>query len=431
MRILTNFGARCSTALAQDPQLASFYSPQQLTIINSLAKGNPVGQQDQTAMAQLESKGIIKEVSETTDPGVVETMYAHNPLGRLENAVFEFTSRCNFSCAMCYNTPVKRTTENNVRALKSAGESLYMMGIKEFAFIGGEVSKFGDGWLELVSHLRSFEGTQVGVVTNGWFALETGALRAAGVEYSSRRQYLLALRDAGVTHVLFSIDGDREKHDAARGHPGLFDAVLSAMNEVRQAGMNPRVSLLVESKINVPLALMLARRLYDNSLDDEMLLRLLIRDRANILTNRIDIGNDANLNQGQVMTDSGLSVRCKGFFRPTTLTIKANGEIATCRLSNVGEGYGNLHDRGFVGVLNGMHESSILKLHATGLIDKYLPHLDQSVFGSSFKEFCTLVSAVTALAKEIEREQVLFDDAEGLRAANERAAKATGHGDLL
>ena len=55
------------------------------------------------------------------------------------------------------------------------------------------------------------------------------------------------------------------------------------------------------------------------------------------------------------------------------ITIKANGEVATCRLANAGEGYGNIHDRPFVDILNRMQESFVFRLHAERLLGQYLP----------------------------------------------------------
>ena len=66
---------------------------------------------------------------------------------------------------------------------------------------------------------------------------------------------------------------------------------------------------------------------------------------------------------------------CKAFFRPSpSLTIKANGELATCRLGNVGEGYGNIHDEGLVPLLNGLQECFISRLHAERRIETLRDH---------------------------------------------------------
>jgi hypothetical protein len=91
------------------------------------------------------------------DPAALALRYQRNPLEDVSRVIFEFTSRCNFSCGHCYNAAVPRHTETNVAGLRDAAETFMRIGVRRFDFIGGEVSRYGDGWLELVRDITRHE----------------------------------------------------------------------------------------------------------------------------------------------------------------------------------------------------------------------------------------------------------------------------------
>jgi len=89
----------------------------------------------------------------------------------------------------------------------------------------------------------------VTLFTNGWW-LGKQDFQAAGRTYRSDTEYLSELRRCGLTHMLFSVDGLGEIHDRSRGVPGLFDRILSGFAAVRDAALEPRVSVLVRSAVD-------------------------------------------------------------------------------------------------------------------------------------------------------------------------------------
>ena len=104
------------------------------------------------------------------------------------------------------------------------------------------------------------------------------------------------------------------------------------------------------------------------------------------------------------------------------ITIKANGEVATCRLANAGEGYGNIHDRPFVDILNRMQESFVFRLHAERLLGQYLPYVVRGAFPGSYSHPCTLRAIATMVARRVEGEGIGPDDRAGILRINEAVA---------
>jgi hypothetical protein len=116
-----------------------------------------------------------------------------------------------------------------------------------------------------------------------------------------------------------------------------------------------------------------------------------------------------------------------GFYRPSPqLTIKANGELATCRLADAGEGYGNIHERPLLDILNGMQDSFIYRLHAGRRIGEYLCLVDPDVFGRRFAHLCALRAVTTMIARRMHDQFVEPDDAEGVARINREVALVTG-----
>jgi len=124
--------------------------------------------------------------------------------------------------------------------------------------------------------------------------------------------------------------------------------------------------------------------------------------------------------------EHGLS--CRNFYRLSpSLTIKANGELATCRLSQAGEGYGNLHQQSLVEVLNHFDEAFVYQLHASRQLETYLLLVDRPLFGSDFTHLCSLRAIVTLLARKMHESSVAFEDASGIQRINYEVAVLTGH----
>jgi len=140
---------------------------------------------------------------------------------------------------------VPRLTEIDPKVLIEDVKTLLRMGIRRFDFVGGEVSRYGVGWLDVVEQIRSQgEGILISLYTNGWW-LEQENFKAAGQSFTSVLAYLEELKRRGVSHVTFSLDGRGDLHDASRHQPGLFQKILRGLDHVKKAGMAPRVSLLI------------------------------------------------------------------------------------------------------------------------------------------------------------------------------------------
>ena len=192
---------------------------------------------------RLMEAGWIEEAPAAITVEAARLRYDRNPLQHLERFNFEMTTLCNFNCRHCRNGGIAPHTETDLPLLKQSAETIMSIGIRRFDFIGGEVSRFGTGWLDLAGHItahdRSLEWQQpliVTLYTNGWW-LEQRDFVAAGKSYADDRAYLRDLREHGVTHILFSIDGPEKLHDQWRGHPGLFRRVFRGLTKVSQAGI--------------------------------------------------------------------------------------------------------------------------------------------------------------------------------------------------
>lgn len=387
---------------------------------------------DNPGLAPLEARGWLSRVGDEVTAEAARLRYARNPLEHIERVVFEFTTLCNLDCAHCRNGNLEATHESRPERLRAVVDAMVPIGVTRFDFIGGEVPLYGRGWLDLVAHARSVGATHTSVTTSGWFLGERGFL-AAGERYADDVAYLAALRARGLTHVVFSLDGPAAVHDRGRGMPGLHDRVLAGIEKVRAAGMAPRVSLLIHPR--VPRAELdawmadLSTRIYGRLADAREQVEAIARDASNYVSNFVDVGAAVQLRRSRadIAAVPDAALRCKNFFRPhPTLRVKASGEVSLCPLVDGGDGYGNVHDRDFVEILNTLHEALVYRLHAEGRIGEVRPLLDASLFGGHVDHVCTLRTALNMLARTLEARGVGRGDIEGVRAANLDVAERMG-----
>jgi pyruvate-formate lyase-activating enzyme len=385
------------------------------------------------------SERLIELVDESVGLEEIQLRYRRNPFEHLEKVIFEFTSYCNFNCDHCYNAQVPRITESNPQLLAEAADTFIRMGIRRFDFVGGEVSRYGDGWLDVVEHIRSQdEDINISLYTNGWW-LEQENFQAAGLPFASDQTYLAELKRRGVNYVTFSLDGRNEEHDLSRHHPGLYQKILRGLEQVKQAGLSPRVSLLIRPEWTDEQVMSFlaepATIIYD--LDPQTPVRKralrLSLDPTNSISSFIDIGNGARDDRMQfpIMDGRDHALYCRNFYRLSpSLTVKANGELATCRLSQAGEGYGNIHQRTLVEILNHFDEAFVYQLHASRQLEQYLPLVDRALFGSAFTHLCSLRSIVTLLARKMHEQGIAPNDAAAIHRINLEVAALTGHDSL-
>jgi len=432
---LTHYGWMVTRHLANSGQLHLGAGPQG-DLLLELWTGTQVPAIDGSIYSELLADGLIEEIDETARQEDTRLRYQRNPFEHITKIIFEFTTYCNFNCEHCYNGLVPRRTEIRLDRLSAAAETFLHMGIRRFDFVGGEVSRYGNGWLVLVKHIHTLdEEAKISLYTNGWWLDQTNFL-AAGKTYPDSQAYLDDLKAHGVTHVTFSLDGPGEIHDTSRGQPGLYKRIMQGLELVKEAGLEPRVSLLlrpewddtlVENFLAEP-----ATVIYD--LDPQIpaykrALHLSL-DPFNAISNFIDIGNGAKDERMQfpILDERAHALYCRNFYRLSpSLTIKANGELATCRLATAGEGYGNLHQRTLVEIINHFDDAFVYRLHAEKRLEEYLPLVDRTLFGEQFTHLCALRAIVTLLARIMDEQGVSFDDTSAIQRINQDVAHETGH----
>lgn len=433
--ILTNYGHRYATELLKSPvEKRVNQSPENKELLNLLVKVM-IPYSDNVVYNNLIERGFIETVPETTKQADIALRYRRNPLKHVSRITFEYSTFCNFNCLHCRSGKVKRITETDVELLKSTADVFVNLGIRRFDFIGGEISKYGNGWLELVSHIQSHANMVVTLYTNGWWLCQKN-FTAAGKNYPTVTDYLADLKQSGITHILFSVDGPEIIHDKWRKKPGLYKRILTGFELVKKAGIYPRVSIVIrpdDHRLVYGLFLLeLAERIYSfpENTSPWAKIERLWKDSTNHFSNFIDINNAVQLRQKR-FTLSQISesfLRCKAFFRPSpTLIMSASGEVGVCSILNAGEKYGNIHNQDLIHILNHLQDSFVYKLHAENRIVDYLKFFDKDIFGSYFDHVCSLRAILTLIARRIEEKQISPDDKQAIHQVNLEVAKITGH----
>ncbi len=353
---------------------------------------------------QLLSLHWIEEVPERMTPDEALLRYSRNPLQNITKGNYEITTLCNFTCLHCRNGGITKCSETNIALLMETADLLLSIGVRRFDFIGGEVTKFGNGWLDLAQHIAdhncSLDWDQplvTTVYTNGWW-LDQRDFEASGVIYPDDMSFMQDMRNHGITHVLFSIDGPEEIHDQWRGHKGLYRRIFSGIAKVRRVGLTPRISAVTRPHESVRHLRPFSRRMYGAENSD---LRAMFSDPTNAFSNFVDTARGADLRKGDFKLSKLHSslIRCKAFFRPwPTIRILASGAIGICPLMQGQEGYGNIHERPLPELLNRLQETPLYKLHATGHIADYLNQINPAEFGETYDHLCSIRRAVNLCA---------------------------------
>ena len=430
--MLSNYGHRYLRERLQQPTAAPGLDEATDRSLIALHSGKSI---DRSAIDQIIAQGLLQPARPGMRPEDIARRYRQNPLENLTRLSFELTTACNFHCRHCRNGPAARMRPApiDLEPLKAVVDTAYPMGIRHFDFIGGEISKFGEGWLELAQYIRARPGTTVALFTNGWWLDQTD-FTAAGQTYADESAYLADLKQHGVKHLVFSIDGAEDRHDDWRRHHGLYRRILDAFPRLRAAGLVPRVSMVIrcDDPRLVPTLREIADALYTfpTTLSEDARIRHFVDDRTNALSNFIDIGHGAALSHRSQAIDAfpAAGLRCKAAYRPAPkLIITAQGEVAVCPLFAVGVGYGNVRQRSFLAILNHFQEAFVYQLHASGDIQHYRRFLDQAVFGEAVEHVCTLRAILTLLAKGLDADPTALSDPKMLRRINEDVAILTGH----
>lgn len=403
-------------------------------LLGLLAQGRQIQAESDLLIDPLLSRGLIEFYETALDETELKFRLSRNPLENLDRVAIEFTTECALGCLHCRNRGQRPTTEANPQSLFPAIDLLVSMGILRFDFIGGEVTKFGTGWLEVVRHIRTWSQTSVAVLTSGWF-LEKQNFKADQHFFRSDMEFMQHLKQAGVTHLTFSLDGPRRIHDTWRGTSGLHDRVLAGIGKAREVGLQPQVSILNRQYLSDTEAkgwlLKLAETLYDQAearKGDELIHKLLA-DEQNYVSNLVDVGGAARMRQGLLVIDDVPDhyLRCKNFFRPSpTIRLNATGEVTTCPLMGDATGFGNLHKKSLLTVLNQMQSAALFRLHAQSHLPDYRHLLRKEVFGTRIDHVCTLRVALTRLALRMEEERIQASDTPAIDRLNREIAQSMG-----
>ena len=429
--ILTNYGHRFITEQLKINSEDRLRANPSTAIMLQVLTEKMIPVEDVGIYQELINSGYL-EINNNMDLDAIIFKYKTNPLENVTKIVFEFTTQCNFSCAHCRNGSMEKTTETDIEKLKSVADAFCQLNINRFDFIGGEVSKYGNGWLDLANHINNKKDKTVAIYTNGWW-LEQTDFTAAGKFYTNDTEYLSDLSQNGLTHILFSIDGHEAYHDKSRKHQGLYRRIISSFDRIKMLGIEPRISAVLFEELDAETLKSLvniATKMYNlpQSMDAQVKLKYLSGDDTNQFSHFIDIGSGVKLkkNRREIASILPEFLNCKAFYRPSPgLRIMANGNLSVCPLLDAGEDYGNVHDKSIITIMNNFQDSFLYKLNAGKQMKHYLKYLDTSVFGEHYDHLCSIRVILILLAKYINEEKVL--NSETLLAINRRIARYSGH----
>lgn len=423
MLILSNYGLRY---LMHQRRLHPKLDTPILSALASLTREPFDGGREQL---QLIKEGYALRVDPAMNPDALRLRYQRNPLEHVERIVFELTRACDLHCAHCRNGADRASEVADLGSLKAVIDAAYPLGLQRFDFIGGEVTRFGDGLFDLLRHAQSKGPMKAAIITNGTF-LGPAPIKTRGGRFDNSRAFLDALKAAGLTHMIYSLDGPREIHDRSRGVEGLHDRIWAGFAETRAAGIEPRVSLVFKPDRLTPEFAGWMERLAE-ALHGRPDIEAMLRDPFTYASNFIDVGNGAGQGQGRWRFE-GLDaemLRCKNFYRPyPSLRIKANGALSLCPLASAGD-ISHKVQGGFIEAVNALQEALPYRIHAEGRLHEYLPFLDQGLFPDAFEHPCAPRTILMLLAKRVEAEGIDSPDDPRLKRVNEAVALEAGYGE--
>jgi radical SAM protein with 4Fe4S-binding SPASM domain len=144
-------------------------------------------------------------------------------------AVWEITLRCDLACVHCGSRAGRaRPDEMTTAECLDLVDQMADLGVREVTLIGGE-AYLRDDWLEIVRALRR-RGLQASMTTGGRGLTRERAVAAAA---------------AGLQSASVSLDGLEETHDRLRGVRGSYRTALSALANLRAAGIRVSVNTQV------------------------------------------------------------------------------------------------------------------------------------------------------------------------------------------
>jgi radical SAM protein with 4Fe4S-binding SPASM domain len=150
-------------------------------------------------------------------------------------AVWEITLLCDLACRHCGSRAARpRPDELSTAECLDVVDQLADLGVMEVILIGGEVY-LRDGWLDILRRIRD----------RGMTPLLTTGGRAF------TRERAVAAKEAGLVSASVSLDGNEATHDRLRGLAGSHQAALSAMRNLREAGVRVSVNTQI-NRLSMP-----------------------------------------------------------------------------------------------------------------------------------------------------------------------------------
>ncbi|MES1207444.1 MAG: radical SAM protein [Pseudomonadota bacterium] len=145
-------------------------------------------------------------------------------------AVWEITLRCDLACVHCGSRAGRaRPDELTTAECLDLVDQMADMGVREVTLIGGE-AYLREDWLDIVRALRR-RGLQASMTTGGRGLTRERADAAAA---------------AGLQSASVSLDGLEPTHDRLRGVRGSYQSALTALANLRAAG----IDICVNTQVN-------------------------------------------------------------------------------------------------------------------------------------------------------------------------------------
>ena len=367
------------------------------------------------AFESLVAKEIVaKEAAVDTDSASLKRRltrrYLTSPVRFVDLLMLEVTTCCNLNCRFCFKGGLPKITDQRIHGLARAIEDAKQMGIGLFLFNGGELTVYGDKWLELV-RLISATGHVTGVISNGSWGIHE-PFSIMGRRFENAAGFAAALKSAGISQIMFSLDGPREIHDAYRRCSGLYDRVICAVAAAKAVGIRCDVSIVLRDGLHKN----------DRFFQDVMKIFELSDDPRSmakkgkktiktgvLLESEYDFGNAsksiAERNSAPYSIDRQDQFQgiCKGITHGMKLSIRANGEVEPCTIGIMGKGYGNIHDEPLSTIVNKMRATPVYRMFEKNSFVDYRPYFSRELFGSRFFHPCTFFGIIASLAAGVEQ----------------------------
>lgn len=156
----------------------------------------------------------------------------HNGVATIPRGIIlNYSNACNFHCDQCFTEsptcPTKGILSKEI--LADLADQADQLGMYEILIEGGEPLICKD--LYEIIQIFGAHRFYMAMTTNGYLLTPEVAKR---------------LKDAGMSRVVISLDSTKpEVHDSYRGMKGAYEHALLALENVKNAGMQPSVNFLV------------------------------------------------------------------------------------------------------------------------------------------------------------------------------------------